>query len=233
MAVIWRWGEVTILFFFCNNALVTISSSGINHESIGSILFKSPSILLDMIVYFFLQILPCSHSPQQVKCCIWVLYISRLFSIHALTITKLLKMMTMMGKVLKRRWNKATIQLREETKARARAIRAPWHNGTMAPMHHGTMALQYCRNQGIAMATTWSLECWHHGTMGILGSRTEQQHSRSLKSEWENPPNTSRVCNQKLANGDFQVHNQSSSHGQVVYLTIADNKQFWPRYSAT
>ena len=134
--------------------MATIPSFGINHELIGSILFKSPSILLDMIVYFFLQILPCSHSPQQVKCCIWVLYISRLFSIHALTITKLLKMMTMMGKVLKRRWNKATIQLREETKARARALMVPWYNGTMAQWHHGTMALQCCRYQGTAMATT-------------------------------------------------------------------------------
>ena len=163
--------------------------------------FDKPKVYGDTFIsdgLVFLQILPCSDSHQQIKCCRWVLYLSRLFSIHVLTITKLLKMMTMMGKVLKRRWNKATIQLREETKARARALMTlqrchgnnmelpmlpPWHHGTMAQWHQCTMALQCCRYQGIAMATTWSLECWHHGTMGILGSRTEQQHSRSLKSE--------------------------------------------------
>ena len=151
-----------------------------------------------MIVNFFLQILTCFDSHQQVKCCSWVWYLSRLFSIHVLTLTKLLKMMTMMGKVLKRRRNKATIQLREETKARARAIMAPWHYGTNAPWHNDTiaqwhqctMALQCCRYQGTAMTT-------------LLGSRTEQQHSRSLKTE--NPPNTSRIWTQKLVNGDFRV----------------------------
>ena len=170
-----------------------------------------------VIVNFFLQILSCFDSHQQVKCYSWVWYLSRLFSIHVLTLTKLLKMMTMMGKVLKRRWSKATIQLREETKARARAIMAPWHYGTNAPMHHGTMApmhhgtmapmhqctmaLRCCRYQGTAMATTWSLKSWHHGTKGLLGSRTEQQHSRSLKSE--NPSNT-RIW-LLLANGDFRI----------------------------
>ena len=135
---------------------------------------------------FFLQILPCSDSPHQVKCCSWVLYLSRLFSIHVLTIAKMLKMMTMMGKVLKRRWSKATIQLREETKARARAIMAPWHYGTNAPWHHGTAMLplpRHCHDKNMDIRV---LASWHHGPIRLSHRTTAHQES-------ENPPNTSQI----------------------------------------
>ena len=120
-----------------------------------------------MIVNIFLQILSCFDSHQQVKCCRWVLYLSRLFSIHVLTITKFLKMMTKMGKVLKRRWSKATIQLREVTKARARAIMAPWHHGTaMLPLP------RHCHGNNMDLRV---LASWHHRTIRLSHRTTAQQ----------------------------------------------------------
>ena len=147
--------------------------------------------------------------------------------------------MTMMGKVLKRRWSKATIQLREETKARARAImalwhqctNAPWHHGTNAPWHHGTAMLplpRHCHGNNMELKM---LASWHHGTIRLSHRTTAQQELEVRKPIKHLPDLDPKAGKWRFSGPKMSLRGGVCTIKAVPMVKLSDNKQFRPRYT--
>ena len=124
--------------FFCNNAMATISSFGINHESIGSILFESRSILLYMIVNFFFRFYRVLIPINKFNAADWFC----IFPDYFPSTLWLLPTRSKWWRWWEKCWSGGGARPQSSSGKRPRRELAPsWHHGTMAPMHHGTMAL--------------------------------------------------------------------------------------------